>query len=463
MAKLNIATDTALGPLTVEVIGPRGKRVGKPLTLSSLRQQADVEAEPGDYMVVATRPSGEQLLATVTVGPRGGRATISMAGRSPREFLTEAANLGLTYAPATPVDDFRLISVASPRAANTASRSMSVLLGKEFKANTPGLTLADRLEETGSALRSTDYRLASWRYADGRWTAIDLPPPHLSQDFLQVHLDDYRTGPGVYRQRSPIAVGILGAGGFGPIVIVPPLRGGIDLTLLAAGVAMPESADREANPSAVRVPVALAVPRNPGLADLLVGLNAPVLQNASAIWEAGRSDHPEHALNMLAEKFDDPAAAVLGALFLARFAPSKIPIQWLHNLNGILPDVADTWLLLAWMRATQGDGKRAWDMSITQMLRRASKCRCVYFSRTRFQLSKLSYRYGPTPRARQEEVQAPRRPRTGDYLDFAADAGGLEAFWGHSPIRPGMEQSYPVSTPNGPLVQMRRGKFVAMN
>ena len=97
------------------------------------------------------------------------------------------------------------------------------------------------------------------------------------------------------------------------------------------------------------------------------------------------------------------------------------------------------------------------------MLRRASKCRCAYFSRTRFQLAKLSYSYGPTPRARQEEVEAPRRPRTGDYLDFAADAGGLEAFWGHSPTRPGIEESYPVSVPNGPLVKMRRGKFFAMN
>lgn len=463
MTKLNIATATALGPLTVEVIGPRGERVGKPLTLSSLRQEADIEAEPGDYTVVATRPSGEQLFAPATVGPQGGRATLEMAGRSPREFLIEAANLGLTYAPTAPVDDFRLISVASPRAANTASRSMSVLLGKDFKPDVAGLSLTDRLEETGSGSRSADYHLMSWRYSLGKWSAIDMPSPNLSEDFLQVHLDNYCTGNGGAPQQEPIAIGMLGQDGFGPIVIVPPFRQGVDLTFLAAGVAMPDSADREANPSAVRVPVALAVPRDPGLADLLIGLNAPVLPNASAIWEAGRGSHPEQALMMLAEKFEDPAAAVLGALFLARFAPSQVPISWLRNLNGILPDVADTWLLLAWMRVTQGDGKLDWDMSVTQMLRRASQCRCVYFSRTRFQLAKLSYRYGPLPRARQEEVQAPRRARTGDYLNFAADAGGLEAFWGYSPTRPGMEASYPVNKPNGPRISMRKGKFVSLN
>lgn len=450
MARLTIATEAALGPLSVEIVGPRGERVGEILTLSSLRQRAVVDAvSPGDYTVVATRPSGEQLVSSAKVGPDGGDAVIAMAGRSPREFMTEAARLGLTYAPQTDgEDDFRHTSIASPRAANTAARSMSVLLGASLVGETFQLSLAEELSRVASTSRSSNLHLQCWDYA-GRWRPCPAPWPQPSDDYLQV---------GVTGGRA-MALGLLSDDGFGPIVIVPPFAGGIDVTFLAAGVAMDANADREANPSSVRVPVAFAVPREPGLADLLVGLNAAVLPKASALLEDGRSADPESALLQLANKFEDPAAAVLGALFLARFAPARLPLQWLRNLNRILPDVADTWLLLAWARSSQGDGKIAWDMSIADQLRKAVISRCTYFSRTRIQLSKLAYRHGPYPRAREEKVAFPRKARTGDYLDFAADAGGIEAFWGTSPVRPGHDASRGVSAPKGLAIAMRQGRF----
>lgn len=453
MAHLRIATQSALGPLTVDVIGPRGDRVGDRLTLSSLKRIGAVELVPGDYTVVATRPSGEQLVASTTVGPNGGDAIMTLSGSSPREFLTEAAGLGLTYAPtAETPDDYRLTTLASPGAANTAARSMSVLLKKQYVRGRFGSSLSDdQLGSIDSASRSVDYRLICWRFSDRRWEICPAPSPRYSNDYLQFTPAD---------KHAPLAIGLLGEDGFGPIVTIPPFSFGVDVTFLAAGVAMDDSADRETNPSAVRVPVALAVPHDPGLADLLLGLNAPILPNASAVWQEGRFGDPESALRELADKFRDPAAAVLGALFLARFTPHKLPLGWLRNLNGILPDVADSWLLLAWTRAMQGDGAYVWPMSIAEQLRKASACHCTYYNRTRIQLAKLALRFGPYPRARQEDVATPRRARSGDYLDFSAEAGGLEAFWGSSPTRPGNEPSYPTKTPVGVLVRMRLGKFI---
>jgi hypothetical protein len=453
MATLKIETGTALGPLTVEVRGPRGERVGGPLLMSSLRQKATVKRlDPGDYVVVATRPSGEQLISTATVGPNGGRAIIRMAGSSPRDFLTDAARFGLAFAPeALPDPDFVATAIGSPGAANTASRSMSVLLGK---ADLPrDLRLSLRKDEGPLASRaSTAHRLVAWRYRDGSWRRRDAPVANADSDYLQVTL----------AERAPVALGLLNQGGFGPIVIIPAFSGGVTLTFLAAGVAMEDSADRVGNPSAVRVPVALVTPNNQGIADLLVGINASVLPLAAQLFDEGRDADAEMALERLARKYQDPAAAVLGALFLARFDPERLPLSWLGNLTGILPTVADTWLLLAWARSIQGDAGEFWQESIAAQLRRAQACRCTLFSRTRYQLSQLSWRYGPHPRARQEEVATPRRPRTGDYLDFAAEAGGLEAYWGYSPTRPGLGSEAPARPPEGRVVTIRGGKFTAI-
>lgn len=450
MADLTIATEAALGPLTVEVLGPRGERVGHRLTLSSLAQRAIVRAiTPGDYTVVATRPSGERLVSPVTVGPNGGDAVIAMSGRPPQDLLTEAAQLGLTYASAaTGESDFRITSLASPQAANAASRATSALLSRELL---PGrLSLGFAGDGARSATRTSRYTLACWHYIDGTWRPRPSELPRPAGDYLQVDAV----------HSAPVALGLLGQDGFGPIVIVPPFAQGVDVTFLAAGVAMVDSAERANNPSAVRVPVALSVPRAPGLADLLLGLNAGILPNATEILAAGRGQDASAALDHLASKFSDPAAAILGAVFLARFAPLRLPLPWLRNLNRILPDIADSWLLLAWARSVQGDDGLAWDMTITEQLRRATTCRCTYLSRSRAQLGMLMLRYGPHPRARQEAVSTPRRSRTGDYLNFGADAGGLEAFWGRSPTRPGRGPDHPWSGSAGPIVQMRQGRFV---
>jgi hypothetical protein len=453
MAQLRITTAAALGPLSVEVLGTRGERVGNQLTMSSTSQHAVIDAiSPGNYTVVATRPSGERLVSSAKVGPLGGDATISSSGSSPVGLLTDADRFGLAYTRASAwTDDFRLAALQSPRAASSAARSMSVLLGKSDPATGIRFSLTDVEGDVKGVHRSADYKLACWQYSKGYWRNAKSPSPSIAGDYVQVGA----TGT------QPTAIGILNDGGFGPIVIVPPLSEGIDVTFLAAGVAMEENADRATNPSAVRVPVALSVPRNSGLSDLLVGVNAAALPNATEILQQGRGGDALSALDFVSRKFEDSAAAVLGGLFLARFAPSKLPLAWLRNLNSILPDVADTWVLLAWVRSTQGDGDWRWEMSITEQLRHATGCRCTMFNRSRYQLNQLSRRYGPYSRARQDEVTTPRRPRVGDFLDFSADAGGLEAFWGYSPTRP--DRSFPSKPikPSGLLLKMRNGKFIS--
>ncbi len=142
-------------------------------------------------------------------------------------------------------------------------------------------------------------------------------------------------------------------------------------------------------------------------------------------------------IDILLHKHRDPAAAVLAALFLARFDPTSLPIAWLKNLVGILPDVADTHLLLAWARSVQESDTGDWHETIVGQLRAAAASRCVLFARTRYQLTRMTRIYGPKPRARQTKIVTPRRWRSGDYLDFAADAGGAEAFWGSTPFQPG--------------------------
>jgi hypothetical protein len=196
---------------------------------SSLKRGATVDLMPGDYTVVATRPSGEQLIAPTTVGPNGGDAVVAMSGASPREFLTEAADLGLTYAPkASAPDDYRVTSLASPLAANTAARSMSVLLRKQYVPGRFDSSLGDdQLASINSTVRSLDYRLMCWRLSHGRWQTCPAPVPRYSDDYLQL---------AVTERHSPTAIGLLCDDGFGPIVIVPPLWPGIVLTFIAAGL-----------------------------------------------------------------------------------------------------------------------------------------------------------------------------------------------------------------------------------
>ncbi|CAN7686416.1 hypothetical protein LJR234_005731 [Mesorhizobium amorphae] len=418
MAHLNLYMPQPLGPLSVEIIGEGGQRVGPRLTMSSHHNSLSVSDVPsGEYTVVATRPSGEQLVVTAHVDPSGGEALITVpavkSGPSGPLFnfgLTDSA--GLEEALDVTSKELRAerLVLASAMAWATASESM------------PSLHQA-------MPWFASNLRLVGWIFDRGRWRRND--------DFgFSIEADGDLMRIRIIADH-PMAVGLLNERGFGAIVIVPPFTGGVDVTFVAAGVALAHGADRINNPSSLRVPVAYATPNDPLLADLLVGLAAPALPNALSFLPEAGTGNIGAAVSYFRDKYRDSAAGVLGALFLARFAPTKLPTEWLKNLRELLPDIADTALLLAWVQAEQGDPDEG-QASVAELLRKASASQCVLFARTRFQLTQMTHRYGPLPRARKKKrVLSRRRPRAGDFLDFGADAGGLEAFWGVSPYRPG--------------------------
>jgi len=483
MPKLTISTgNQALGPLSVEVLATDGLPFGRPLNLSSVRQEVEVDNLPiGEYTVVATRPSGEKLVASGSVGPRGGHAMIATTGDSPHEYLSEAARLGLIYTTDSPThgkSDLRQTALQSVGLEGAATRTIGTLLRSkihtrelDFQSDLERLHRFDRQAQIEEISASIDYldirRLVQWRLDGGRWHPTQIEPNSLSlqelkepSDYLRINLS---AKPSPYNEdeasRVAVAFGLLNERGFGPIVIVPYFTYGIDVTFLAAGTAMEEHASRAGNPSAVRVPVAIAVPHQASLADLLVAINAPLFPSSNELFQDVRSDVTERAINFFDRKYHDPAAAVLGATFLARFAPEQLSLEWLQNLNRLLPDIADSWVLLAIATIAQG-GKQSVDLTVANYLRRAVACRCTLFNRSRLSLNRLALRYGPFPRSRQDEVSTPRRPRTGDFLDFSAEAGGLESFWGYSPTRPGNEGRN--SHHDGLEIQMLGGKLSSL-
>src|SRR5262249_16647122 len=169
-------------------------------------------------------------------------------------------------------------------------------------------------------------------------------PYKLGPDYLQLSVEN-DTGA------QARAFGLLDDVGFGPIVIAPLFRQGLSITFLADGVKAEDSAARVANPSAGRVPVAVAVPRDANLGDILSGLAAASLPGAQQLWTQGveqRYGSTDRAFDVLVHKYRDPAAAVLGAHFLARFKPTMAPVSWLENLSRLLPHIADPPTLLAW-------------------------------------------------------------------------------------------------------------------
>lgn len=459
MTRLTIGTKEPLGPLAIDVIGARGQRVSEGLTLSSSQRSTVVgDLDPGQYTFIATRPSGERLIQTAEVGGPERHVDIVSDEPSPREFLNEATQFGLVDSTFAGRESNLKMVVRNVRpSANNAIRSLSALSAADafnsttFKLATDLTGGADLM----AAIRSPYRYLVYWIFDRGRWRTLAGPTPFDVRgegEFLRVAV----------RSSKPLALGLLHDGNLGPIVIVPPFRDGIDVTFLASGVEMDENADRVANPSALRVPVALALPNNLSMADLLVGLTASSFSRAMSVWDNASYDgegNGDSALDLLLHKFQDPAAACLGALYLARFAPERLPIAWLRNLHNIWPDVAETSLLIAWSRAITGDQGVTWTTSITDHLRDASRARCILFARTRVQLLQLSRLYGPYMRARQIKVSTRRRARAGDFLDYAADAGGLEAFWGRSPNTPGDLENYESRAINGIAIHSRAGGF----
>jgi hypothetical protein len=146
-------------------------------------------------------------------------------------------------------------------------------------------------------------------------------------------------------------------------------------------------------------------------------------------------------MEVLLDKGQDPIGAIIAGLFLARFEPKLVPLGWLRRLAEITaPYAADGSILLARHLIRYGDPECASPREeIASLLRRAAKAWSLFASsrthlvESRQLLGLVESTTSRSPSGEAETVVA----TAGTYLDLAADAGGLEAFWGGGPESPG--------------------------
>ena len=457
MGEISISTKGSMGPLSVEIVALSGEQLSEqPILLSASHPRDIVRNVPqGEYAVIATRPTGETLVERVKVADRQARVVFRRHGHSPQEFLRGAAERGLVPTLDTGLARGGSLKQMSDRGepmlgfTGTSAQTLRALIKQSGPSSDGRLDLASIVAD----LPARRFALRHWELRGGRWHAASLPVYALGADYLQVQVRN-RQPPGKWRREAAVqahAVALLGDGGFGPHVIVPAFREGLDLTF-SADALLPESADRVTNPSAARVPVAIAVPCNPRVADLLSGLTAPSLPGAEQLWRDGleaKYGGTEAAFELLIDKFNDPAAAMLGAHFLARFAPLRAPAGWLQNLCRLLPDIADPPLLLAMQLIGGGElnGERVTRSGIASFLQSAASRPTCLFARARALLTQGLRLYG-RDWDYAEEFEA-SGSAIGAFLNFAADACGLEAFWGTGPASPGPDRPAPATDADG--------------
>ena len=288
MATLTISATSDLGTLSLRVINTKGRLVQpEPQPLSSSRRQTVVTNLPeGPYIVIGTRPSGQTMTREVLVRSTGGRVDFSVEGQSPNEFMSEAMQRGLVPALSPEfAQQQHLIAAQSQMSAQIGASgdagqalraigdlSIAFAPSRDLKTDTP--VLGSALFKSISAFSSLPsaatghYRLRRWTWRDGRWrrdTKTPGPWAPLATDWGAGYL---RVQVMANSSRFTHAFALLDDKGYGPIVIAPPFRNGLNISFLADGLTAEGAAERVANPSAVRVPVAVALPANPIAADL---------------------------------------------------------------------------------------------------------------------------------------------------------------------------------------------------
>jgi hypothetical protein len=218
------------------VVAAGGRPVGDRIMLSSSTSRATFAGiEPCEYVLVATRPTGDALTQPVRVA--GARTDVSLTSptgqRSPHEFLTEAAWRGLVpTVPENTPHDAPLTPDVLP-ATGSAGLALNAIISSK------------RRFRSGDASSNKILSLHIWR-RDGDTRSPLLFPPRISADYLQLSF-------GPTRLPDIRAVGLLNPDGIGPIVIVPPFVDGLDLIFMARGAAADSSAQRVSNPSAALV------------------------------------------------------------------------------------------------------------------------------------------------------------------------------------------------------------------
>lgn len=492
MPTVTLSSAPRQGPLNVQLYTSEGTPVLKaPELLSAANSySAEVELSAGTYTAVATQPSGETVSRPVDVTADGGGVDFSPAyAEGPFTFMSSAAwpalpkgvqatsNLteelsrassdllshlmhqtsslmgaATEFLPRPTAEAFRAIRDAR----DSSPRSHRSPLARNAKPDAdsgspypswmnpflwmPGMTGATASPTPGGSTSDARadpepragevYDLYAWAVGRRVAAAKDYRV-RKAENFLEIEIAPNR-------KASPKArvhvFGLLDEAGFGPIVVAPSFVDGLAITFLPQGVGESESAERVSNPSAIRVPVATAAPKATPLADLLAAVNAPMFPDADKLWTeqtrlyGGRS---KDVLEALSHNNQDTHAAVLSALFLARFKPAEAPIAWLRDLDALVPPpVADAKILLARRLIHGGEAEpSATADEIGDLLQAAAARPLCLFASNRSFLTQSLRLHGLKARA----------PTPGDFLDVAADADGLEAFWGSAPFTPGRQ------------------------
>jgi hypothetical protein len=415
----------SLGPLSVEVLSRDGDTVAD-FALSSSRSTHGVKVGPGHYTVIARRPNGERLRQSVTVGQQ--RKTVfleSEIGGSPNEYLAAETLRG-------EVRRNPVLASFSSVGFETYSEG-DPLVPRGILAGTANTILRSAVERQTRPMKAKQVsRLVVW----GNSSRVQVAEFSHPASFLKFSICE---------PRKVLAIGLVDQDGTGPIVIVPPFRRRLDISFVGESLTA-KPTDVETGASAVRMPVAVVLPEEEPVADLLAAIGSPTIDHAKSVWDdsvqALTGEPVEHATQMLMHKFHAPGEALLAAHYLLRFMPEALPLSWADNLMRADPTAADGPVIAAWARLSDRSGRsgpadratcdREFQERIEEALRRPR----LLFARSR-RLLQDGLRLLPDLR------QIARENAPAKFLDYGAHAGGLEAFWGSGPARPGVEPAPP--------------------
>lgn len=434
MSTLRVTSAGQMGPLEVSVYGPQGETFE--FLLSSGATEHSLDVSPGRYAVVARRPSGARLRESVEVEPQGATVDlVSLVGSSPNEFMVSETMRGS-------VTRDKAASLGSPWRSRLGGIAESVLrdaVTQTVRQIAPAIVsgpiggaavgAADLLWQRAQPVTWT---LRLWALGKKGWKDAPEGPgsslahkADISSEFLKVI---------VQPRHTPLAIGLVDHHGLGPIVNLPPFAEGIELSFLSRSLSA-RATDRTHSVGGLRVPVAILSLQNPAAQDLMAALAEPATPQAETLWSQSSDRLYEYSgpWEMLIDKFERPAEALLAAHYLLRFLPGRLPIDWADNLCRAMPTAMDGPVIAAWARLhnrPEGISDKDFDKDFKRRIEMALERPVTLFARTRsllFDALRLIKDPGPLLERTQEA----------DYRKYGAEAGGLESFWGGGPASPG--------------------------
>jgi hypothetical protein len=438
MTKLTINSAPSMGLLEVSVYPPDGDPVE--FTLSSSLTLKSMLVQSGPYTVVARRPNGTRLRQTAIVGTEDTSISLeNSVGPTPNEFMQPESQRG-------EVASVGSAQQASPGAPLTGT--FADILGRAIGIFPPtlGLEVTGLTKFLHPRVPPRELLvLRGWRFDGESWFRLDdvgfsnIGTTQLSSDFLKLSIDQKKFKGG--GQSDVLCFGLLGAEGVGPLVMLAPFVGPIELTFVAKGV-FAKATDRRATPGQQRVPVALFTPGMHAIADFLSALGSPTTPSAETIWNQAvphltRDSNVvdvASALDVLLAKHRWPAEALVAAHYVLRFMPNRLPLEWAKNLASAMSFAADGPVIAAWAwihnRPSDATDIEV-DEAVAQYVSLAVTRPVTLFARTRSLLFEAQHFLPKSSRSDSSWLIEEAYRRAG------ASAGGLESFWGGAPQSPG--------------------------